>query len=325
VLGVSIYVFYELISECYISMNILVTGGAGFIGSHLCEHLVSIGHNLTVLDDLSSGHKRNLESVLNVIDFYEEKIEFFNFNKLSNIDSVVHLAAQVSVPVSIDNFGSSSMSNLSGTIKVIDFCRRYRLPLVYASSSAVYGNLDFGDDVESSVDLLSPYATDKYVMELYTKVAYQRYDLSSIGLRFFNVYGPRQDPSSAYSGVISIFCDRLLKDKNITIKGGFQTRDFIYVKDVVDAIYKSLTIAHQNILCEHINVLTGKSISVEQVADMLIDKVGANGEKIYADLPPGDPKKSYGATMKMERVLGTDLDAMVSISAGLSSTVEYIR
>ena len=184
------------------SMNILVTGGAGFIGSHLCEYLVKQGHNITVVDDLSTGYKSNLSYVLDIIDFHEEKIEFFDFAKLSKIDSVVHLAAQVSVPVSIDDFGVSSTSNLSGTIKVIDFCKRKQLPFVYASSSAVYGNLDFGDDSGSLVNLLSPYAADKYVMELYAKVAHQLYQLSSIGLRFFNVYGPLQDPSSAYSGVI---------------------------------------------------------------------------------------------------------------------------
>ncbi len=306
-------------------MNILVTGGAGFIGSHLCEYLVSNRHSVKVVDDLSSGYQRNLENVINVIDLYEEKLEFFNFNKLSNINMVVHLAAQVSVPVSVDQFGPSSISNLSGTIRIIDFCRRHRIPLVYASSSAVYGNLDVGSDGTSSVDLLSPYAIDKYVMELYAKVAFQLYDLSSIGLRFFNVYGPRQDPNSAYSGVISIFCDRLLKNQNITIKGGFQTRDFIYVRDVVDAIYKSMMVVNKKTVCEQINVLTGKSVSVEYVADMLMDELGATSKKIYTELPPGDPKKSCGTTAKMERVLGTDLKAMTDILPGLSSTIESIR
>ena len=195
-------------------MEILVTGGAGFIGSHLCEHLVEEGHQITVVDDLSSGDKSNLCSIIDVIDFYEGKIEVFDFSKLSNIDAVVHLAAQVSVPVSIDDFGRSSSSNLLGTIKVIDFCSSSQLPLVYASSSALYGNLELGDDSSSTVDLLSPYGADKYVMEIYAKVAYKLYKLSSIGLRFYNVYGPRQDPSNAYSGVISIFSDQLLREKS---------------------------------------------------------------------------------------------------------------
>lgn len=306
-------------------MNILVTGGAGFIGSHLCEYLVSAGHAITVIDDLSSGFKSNLGRVLEKITFHEEKVESFDFAKLSGIDSVVHLAAQVSVPVSIEDFGVSSTSNLLGAIKVIDFCKCNQLPFVYASSSAVYGNLDFGDDFGASVDLLSPYAVDKYVLELYTKVAHKLYLLSSIGLRFFNVYGPRQDPSSPYSGVISIFCNRLLSDRDIIIKGGYQTRDFIYVSDVVKAIYKSLSLVQEKVLCDCVNVLTGSSISVDQVADMLIREVGSTANKLYLDLPSGDPIKSNGSAVKMESILGTDLDTMVSIDVGLSSTVNYIR
>jgi UDP-glucose 4-epimerase len=127
------------------------------------------------------------------------------------------LAAQASVPISVAKFGSSSSSNMLGTIKVIDYCRVNQIPLVYASSSAIYGNLELGDDQNSRVDLVSPYATDKYAMELYAKTAYKLYQLSSIGLRFFNVYGPRQDSTSSYSGVISTFVDRLLRRKSITI------------------------------------------------------------------------------------------------------------
>jgi len=306
-------------------MNILVTGGAGFIGSHLCEYLVHSGHQITVVDDLSSGDKSNLSSVIHSIDFRQEKIEAFDFSKLPNIDSVVHLAAQVSVPVSIHDFGRSSSSNLLGAIRVIDFCRHNQVPLVYASSSALYGNLELGDDVDSTVDLLSPYAADKYVMELYAKIAHQLYKVSSIGLRFYNVYGPRQDPSSAYSGVISIFSDRLLRGNSITINGGYQSRDFIYVEDIVKAIDKSLLTVNKEILCEQINILTGKSISVDRVADMLIDAVGVQVEKIYQELPAGDPERSKGTTAKMQRLLGTDLECMVPIDVGLLSTVDFLR
>ena len=306
-------------------MYILVTGGAGFIGSHLCEHLVGEGHQITVVDDLSSGDKSNLSSIIEVIDFHEEKIEVFDFSKLSNVDAVVHLAAQVSVPVSIDDFGRSSSSNLLGTIKVIDFCSSFQLPLVYASSSALYGNLELGDDSSSTVDLLSPYAADKYVMEIYAKVAYKLYKLSSIGLRFYNVYGPRQDPSSAYSGVISIFSDRLLRGKSITINGGFQSRDFIYVEDIVKAIDKAVATANKGVICEQINILTGRSISVDSIADMLINAVGAKVQKIYRELPAGDPKRSKGTTAKMQQLLDIDLNGMVPIDVGLLSTVDFLK
>jgi UDP-glucose 4-epimerase len=306
-------------------MNILVTGGAGFIGSHLCEYLVNSGHQITVVDDLSTGDKSNLSSVIHLIDFYEEKIEAFDFSKLCNIDSIVHLAAQVSVPVSISDFGNSSSSNLLGAVRVIDFCRYNQVPLVYASSSALYGNLELGDDIVATVDLLSPYAADKYVMELYAKVANQLYKLSSIGLRFYNVYGPRQDPRSAYSGVISIFSDRLLRGNSITINGGYQSRDFIFVKDIVKAIDKSLMVVNKEILCEQINILTGKSITVDNVANMLIDSVGVKVEKIYQELPAGDPEHSKGTTAKMQRLLGIDLESMVPIDAGLLSTIDFLR
>ena len=139
------------------------------------------------------------------------------------------------------------------------------------------------------------------------------------------MYGPRQDPDSAYSGVISIFCDRLLRGNNITINGGYQTRDFIYVEDVVEAICKSVLAANEKVLCEQINVLTGKSISVDRVANLLINAVGTKVEKIYQELPAGDPKLSHGTTAKMQRFLDTDLNGMVSIEAGLLSTVNFLR
>ena len=306
-------------------MNILITGGAGFIGSHLCESLVASGHKVTVIDDLSSGYESNLCSVIDSIKFYKEKVEFFNFTKLSKIDSVVHLAAQTSVPISIKNFNNSSSSNLLGAINIIDFCKSNQIPLVYASSAAVYGDLELGDDSKSKVDLLSPYAADKYAMELYAKVAHQLYKLSSIGLRFYNVYGPRQDPASAYSGVISIFCDRLLRGENLTINGGYQTRDFIFVEDVVSVICKSVTIANKQAICEQINTLTGKSISVDNVADLLIKAVDIKVKKIFEDLPAGDPKRSNGTSSKIQTILKINLTEMTSIDKGLLITVNSLR
>jgi len=306
-------------------MNILVTGGAGFIGSHLCDCLVDTKNQVTIIDDLSTGNLSNLSYVIDNIIFYNEKIENFDFNKLQKIDAVVHLAAQPSVPISIKNFGDSSSSNILSSIKVIDYCRTNFIPLVYASSSAIYGDLEIGDDHSSEVDLLSPYATDKYAMELYAKTANKLYKLSSIGLRFFNVYGPRQDPRSPYSGVISIFADRLINGSKIKINGGFQTRDFIYVKDVVDAIFNSINIANTNILCEQVNVLTGKTISVDNLANMLIKEVGVKADKEYHNLSEGDPQKSEGTIRKMNELLGLTIIDMVPIKVGLSKTINSMN
>jgi len=305
-------------------MHILVTGGAGFIGSNLCDYLGFKGCQVSVVDDLSSGNISNLSSVIDRINFYQEKIEIFDFNKLSNVDSVIHLAAQVTVQMSISSFGTSSSSNILGAIKVIDYCRLNEVPLVYASSAAVYGNLELGNDLSSEIDLLSPYASDKYVLEIYAKTAFKNYQLSSIGLRFFNVYGPRQDPENPYSGVISIFIDRLLRSEKITINGGYQTRDFIYVKDAVETIYKSIVLAQNTVVCEQINVLTGKSVSIDELATMLMKKIAVNVEKEYSILPAGDPEGPEGTTEKMENLLNIDLKDMISIDNGLSETVKFI-
>ena len=305
-------------------MKILITGGGGFIGSNLCEYLVNKGHSIVVIDNLSTGYEANLSRVINVIEFHCKNLEQFDLKSLLGIDVVVHLAAQASVPISINNFGASSSSNLMGTIKIIDFCRINNIPVVYASSSAIYGNMKLGNDDTDLVDLLSPYAIDKYMMELYMKNAFQLYNFSSIGLRFFNVYGPKQDASNPYSGVISIFVDRLLRGKNITINGGYQTRDFVYIMDVVDAIYKSINLVYSQNICEQINVLSGNSISIESLANSLISKTSAEVEKFYADLPIGDPKESNGTIRKMKDVLNFEFSSITKIENGLENTIKYI-
>jgi UDP-glucose 4-epimerase len=306
-------------------MKYLITGGAGFIGSNLCDYLSNKGHSLIVVDDLSTGHKSNLSNIFEKIDFYEEKVERFDFEKLSGVDAVVHLAAQPSVPLSITDFKNSSLSNMHSTINVIDYCRVNNIAFIYASSSALYGDLTLGNDQSDKIDLLSPYATDKFAMELYARTAYKLYQLSSVGLRFFNVYGPRQDPSSPYSGVISIFADRLLNHKSIKINGGQQTRDFIYVQDVVEIIYRAIVFASKNIACEVSNVLTGKSITIDYLSDQMMDIVGIKSEKFYESLPVGDPEQSDGTTNKMVELFKLELDNFKKLDDGLVETIQYIK
>jgi len=304
-------------------MKILVTGGAGFIGSHLIELLLKKRHQVVCVDDLSTGYISNLDSVIDKIEFYEAKIELFDFDKVTGVDAVVHLAAQPSVPLSISNFGESSSANLLGAVKVIDYCRRISVGLIYASSSAIYGNLKFGDDETDKIDLLSPYAADKYSMELYSSIANKIFNLSSLGLRFFNVYGPRQDPSSAYSGVISIFFDKIKKKQNMTIYGGYQTRDFVYVKDVADVIYRGVVMACDHQVCEVSNVLTGHSVTIDQLATKVMEisnvKVGIN----YQDLLIGDPQQSDGSTNKMVDLFSVELDQFTQLGNGLVDTFQH--
>jgi UDP-glucose 4-epimerase len=305
--------------------NILVTGGAGFIGSNLCEFLLTVNCRIIIVDNLSTGKLENFYDISSKVEFHQCDVETFNFDNLPTIDAVVHLAAQASVPISISDFEQSSISNMTGTIRVVDYCRRNNIPLVYASSSAIYGGLSLGDDQCEEIDLITPYATDKYAMELYTKTANRLYQLSSIGLRFFNVYGPRQDPDSPYSGVISKFIDSILANECITIYGGHQTRDFVYVKDVVKAIFQAIILVTSKNLCLQTNILTGKSNSIEKLANMLMEKIGNNVDKIYQGLPIGDPEQSNGTTQKMIDLLNINPANMTPLEVGLTETISFSR
>lgn len=304
--------------------RILVTGGAGFIGSNLVDELVK-SYQVVVIDDLSTGTLDNLNQSKDKIKFIEGKIEEFDLNSLGSVDGMVHLAAQASVPLSIEDFKNSSKSNIQGAINVIEYCSSNKVPLVYASSSAIYGNLPLGDDLRDNVDLLSPYAVDKLAMELYAKCAFNVYGLSSVGLRFFNVYGPRQDPKSPYSGVISIFVDRLLRGLPITINGGYQTRDFVYVKDVVKCIIASLHLVTDQKVCKFLNVLTGVSITIDKLAELIANEVGVEAEKNYQDLLYGDPAVSQGTAEQLIQSLLVDLNEFTDVKVGLRDTINFIK
>ena len=308
-------------------MRILLTGGAGFIGSNLTDFLVNKGNTVIVIDDLSSGKLENLSIHLENrdIDFIESRVEDLDLNAFRDIDGVIHLAAQASVPLSVSDFRNSSSTNLLSSLNIINYCDINKLPFVYASSSAVYGDLEKGNDQSKEVDLLTPYSVDKLVLELYSEVFFKIKDLSSVGLRFFNVYGPRQDPSSPYSGVISIFIDRLLNDKKIQINGGNQTRDFIFIDDVVKCIYDSLILCRDKLVNKRLNILTGIETSVEELADKIASYLNVVPQKEYLSLPPGDPLKSNGSTQEMNRVLGKDPKQFFNLSAGLEKTINYIK
>ncbi len=300
----------------------IVTGGCGFIGSHLAEYLVKAGHHVVVIDDLSSGYKSNIESSVAIDHFINERVEDVELGALGKIDGVFHLAAQASVPFSIANLYASSSTNLSSTLKIIEYCSRRRISLVYASSSAVYGNLPLGGEC-GEVDLLSPYSADKYVAEIYSRIAHTLYGLRSYGLRFFNVYGPRQDPINPYSGVISIFADRVLKGLPITINGGYQTRDFIYVTDVVRGLWNSYQYLLENDVATYSNLLTGKSITIDDLADTLMLLGGNAVGRRYQMLPPGDPVKSLGTVARMHDHL--KLGQFVQIVDGLKQVLAWMK
>ncbi|RLC23000.1 MAG: hypothetical protein DRH21_07590, partial [Deltaproteobacteria bacterium] len=218
----------------------LVTGGAGFIGSHIVDALVAEGCDVVVLDDLSSGSLSNLEHIKNKITFYKGTIQDQKIlmKASENCEVIFHQAAMVSVTKTVDNPVDSAFINDLGTLFVLESARQNKVKrVVLASSSAVYGDDPLLPKHENMpLKPMSPYAVQKLTGELYARIYYDLYGLETVCLRYFNVYGPRQDPSSPYSGVISIFMTRAVSKKPPVICGdGKQYRDFVFVKDVVKA------------------------------------------------------------------------------------------
>jgi UDP-glucose 4-epimerase len=250
----------------------LVTGGAGFIGSHLVEALLNEGHAVRVLDDLSNGHLRNLSRQAEFTQADVTDPEAVD-QALDGVDGCFHLAAVASVGRSHCEWLRTHKVNLTGTINVFDQARpssrRREIPVVYASTAAVYGNCgNLPVDEESPVAPLSAYGVDKHACELHARVAGAVHGLPTVGLRFFNLYGPRQDPLSPYSGVISIFVDRLLRAEPVEIFGdGEQARDFTYIRDAIRALRRAMKVATTK--APVFNICTGEATSVRDLAQTL--------------------------------------------------------
>ena len=253
--------------------HFLITGGAGFIGSHLAEKLNESGQKITILDNLSSGHRRNIESLLGPnVQFVEGDIRDRDlvYRLMADCDGAFHLAALVSVPQSISQPDDSFTINLQGTLNLFEASRgQKQQKIVFASSAAIYGDVQQQPIKEECRDIpLSPYGLHKWMCEEQANLYFQLYAVRSVGLRFFNVFGPRQDPSSPYSGVISIFIDRILKRQPATIYGdGTQNRDFVYVGDVVQALIKSMNCTNSEF--KAYNVGQGSSITVSSLWETL--------------------------------------------------------
>ena len=286
-------------------MKALVTGGAGFIGSHIVERLLADGHQVIVLDDFSTGHRSNLpdSDALTVI---EGDISNYDTVKqcMVGIDWVFHKAAVASVPRTVNDPVGSSLINYHGTLHLLEAAREKGVKrFVFASSAALYGDEPTLPKVETMNPVtLSPYAVDKLASEcacgMYTKL----YGLETVCLRYFNVYGPRQDPSSPYSGVISIFTDRLKNKQVPTIFGdGEQTRDFVYVSDVVEANMKAVT--EQAGVGQFFNIATGKEITLNELLKILCEIYNVEFKVNYEEPRKGDIKKSYATIDKAKASL----------------------
>ncbi len=255
-------------------MNFIVTGGAGFIGSHVTEKLLSKGHCVTVVDNLTTGSLQNLPEHPSLQLLQKNILTCQPGDFTGSIDGIVHLAATPSVTESWLYPLEAHHNNLSATIAVIQLCQALNIPrLVFASSAAVYGNpIQIPISEKHPTSPISPYGLQKLMSEQYASLFAKQTQFSVVALRFFNVFGPRQNPKSQYSGVISIFADAMKQGLPITIYGdGTQTRDFVYVKDVADACNRALTSSLGAGLCSICNVGTGTSISLLQLVEILKD------------------------------------------------------
>ncbi len=287
--------------------HILVTGGAGFIGSHLVDLLLTAGAKVRVIDDFSSGKLTNLPTDNPRLEIVRGDVIHTSLieKAIQGIDGVVHLAAVASVQASVDNPTATHGANFIGTLNLLEHCRINGIKrFLYASSAAVYGDsTNLPIDEEEATKPLTPYAADKLAGEHYLDFFRRQHGLEPIIFRFFNVFGPRQDPFSPYSGVISIFHEKTKKQEAMTVFGdGEQTRDFIYVADLTKILFKAL----KEPICPQgpVNIGTGKQTSLNQVLDSFAQISNNNLRVTYTEARTGDIKHSLADISRLKEWLG---------------------
>ncbi len=303
----------------------LVTGGAGFIGSHLCEELIRRGERVRVVDSLITGKRQNLAH-LPQVEFLQGDLADIDVARraVQGIEYVLHQAAIPSVPRSVEDPVTSNRANIDASLSVLVAARDAGVRrVVYAGSSSAYGNSETLPKVETMPTApLSPYALQKLVAEQYCQMFTSLYGFETVTIRYFNVFGPRQDPSSPYSGVISLFISALCEDRRPTIYGdGEQTRDFTYVANVVDGALRACHAPGAS--GEIINVATGGRISLNQLFETVKREVGSQLQPIYSEPRAGDVRDSQADIGKAERLLG--YTPSVSFDDGLGRTVAWYR
>jgi nucleoside-diphosphate-sugar epimerase len=303
----------------------LVTGGAGFIGSHLAEALVRGGHDVRVADSLITGKRRNIEH-LPAVEFLEGDLADFGFatRAVSGMDYVLHQAAIPSVPRSVKDPLASNRANVDATLNVLVAARDAGVKrLVFAGSSSEYGNAPTLPKVEDMPPSpLSPYALQKVIGTQYCQMFTRLYGFETVVIRYFNVFGPRQDPGSPYSGVISLFSTALIEGHQPIIYGdGEQTRDFTYVANVVDGVLRAC--AAPDAAGEAINVACGTRISLNELLRVMNRVVGTDLQPIYKEERAGDVRDSQADITKAKRLLG--YTPSVSLEEGLRHTLDWCR
>ena len=304
----------------------LVTGGAGFIGSHLCRRLLASGCAVRVLDDLSSGRRENLAALDGEVDLVEGDLrdEALVSAALAGVDYVLHHAAVASVQTSIERPRFEQEVNAVGTLQLFEAARRAGVRrVVFAASAASYGKDPTAPKREEMLPAPeSPYAISKIAGEYYARVYSSLYGLEVVCLRYFNVFGPRQDPSSPYSGVISIFAERMLAGAAPTVFGdGGQSRDFVYVDNVVEANMRAC--ATPGIAGRVYNIGCGRSASLLELVAALNRELGTAIEPEFAPARPGDVRISLADITRAQRELG--YEPVVHFEEGLEQTLAWMR
>ena len=304
----------------------LVTGGAGFIGSNICKKLISEGCFVRVVDNLLTGKKSNLADIIDKIEFIEADMGDENIARttMKDIDVVLHEGALPSVPRSVDDPATSHKHCVDATFTLLLAARDVGVKrFVYAASSSAYGDTPTLPKVETMPTApLSPYAVGKLVGEYYCSVFTRVFGLETISLRYFNVFGPNQDPKSQYAAAIPAFVTSILKNQPPTIYGdGEQSRDFTYIDNVVEANLLAARASKTN--GEVINIACGQAVTVNEIIDMINNSIGKCVKPIYTDPRPGDVKHSLADITAATNLIG--YKPAVSFEQGLQKAIDWYR
>lgn len=317
-------------NESIDGLHFLVTGGAGFIGSHIVEYLLEHGAKVRVIDNMVSGLKSNIDLFNNNpnYEFIEGDIRDLDFCKsvCKGVDYISHQAALGSVPRSLAEPENTNASNVDGYLNMLIAAKENKVKrIVYASSSSVYGDSKGLPKIESEIgNQLSPYAVSKYTNELYAHVFSLNFDMKIIGLRYFNVFGPRQNPDGPYAAVIPLFVDGLMNNKPVYIDGdGEQTRDFTFVANAVQANIKALFATWENITDHVFNVAVGENFSVNTLFNDVKNALGASDDAIYRAPRKGDVRNSLADISRAKNQLSYNPE--FDFHDGLKLTVDYFK
>jgi UDP-glucose 4-epimerase len=307
-------------------MRYLVTGGAGFIGSNTVDELVRRSHSVVVLDDLSAGKEENLTEIRNKITFIKGSITDIEVVRkaMREAEYVLHLAARTSVPRSVKDPIETNRINIDGTLNVLVAAKELKVKrVVFAASSSAYGETPTLPKLETmQPQPISPYGVTKYVGELYGQTFGRCYGLENVSLRYFNIFGPRQDPSSPYSGVLAKFCTSFLEDTQPVVFGdGEQTRDFTFVENAVQA--NLLACEAPNVSGKIFNVGTGGRVSLNEVLRALAKITGKALDAKYEPARDGDIRDSQADISQAKEFLG--YDPQISFEDGLARTFDWYR